>query len=377
MKVLHVTPTFHPATYWGGSIHAVYGLANALAARPGVEVRVVTTDSAGPSLAQRIPPRAFPFRSEAGYDVYYCARRAGVSVAPSMVPWIWRLAKWADVVHLSAVYSFPTVPTLAACRAHAKPLAWSPHGTLQRWPGTRKRAAKRLWELACNALAHGGSTALVCSSRDELDASRGRLASRSCELVAHGVEVPAPRAAGERIEGPLRLLYLGRLDPIKGVENLLRAAAQLDRGSFELRICGAGDRAYAQELANLAARLSLASVAFVGEVAGDEKEAQLAWADILVLPSHRESFGVVVLEALAHGVPVIASRGSPWSALEAKGCGACVDPSPAALASAIRALRGRDLRAMGARGREWVDAEFSWDRIAGRMLEVYRGLATR
>jgi glycosyltransferase involved in cell wall biosynthesis len=92
------------------------------------------------------------------------------------------------------------------------------------------------------------------------------------------------------------------------------------------------------------------------------------------MPSHRESFGVVVLEALSRGLPVVASRNSPWSALDAIGCGAWVEPSPKALGEAIRILAASDLRAMGERGRRWVAEQFSWDAIAVRMLDVYRDL---
>ncbi|HSN22228.1 MAG TPA: glycosyltransferase [Usitatibacter sp.] len=375
MKILQVTPSFHPATYWGGSIHAVFGLANALAARPGIELRVLTTDSAGPALADRVERDAFPARYEDGYDVYMCRRRAGTAVAPAMLAWLWRLARWADVVHLTAVYSFPTLPTLAACRALGKPLVWSPHGTLQRWQGSRHAAAKRHWERLCNAIVPARSTVLHFNSAQELEQSRGRLASRGCTLIPHGIDVPPACEDRSGRAGRLRLLFLGRLDPIKGADVLLRAAARLDPGSFELRICGRGDALYSRQLARLAEELGVgASVTFTGEVVGERKEEMLRWADLLVMPSHRESFGIVVLEALSRGVPVLASRHAPWSALEAVGCGASVDPAPEALASAIRSIRAADLPAMGERGRRWVAREFSWSSIADRMAAVYREL---
>lgn len=377
MKVLQVTPSFHPATYWGGTIQAVFGLSNALARRGDVRVRVLSTDTAGPALSQRIDAPSLPARYEAGYDVYLCRRRAGVSVAPGMLKWIWRLVGWADVVHLTAVYSFPTLPTLAACRVLGKPLVWSPHGTLQRWSGSRRVVPKRQWERLCNALAPSASTVIHFNSREELEQCDGRLASRACALIPHGVDAAPERpAALPREPGPLRLLYLGRLDPVKGVDELLRAAARLDRGSFEVRICGTGAPPYVHALEGLGRELGLAAdVRFEGEVTGVRKEEVLRWADLLVLPSRQESFGIVVLEALSRGVPVLASRRSPWSALEDVGCGACAEPDAEALADAVRALARADLPAMGEKGRRWVAREFSWDAIAARMLDVYRDLA--
>lgn len=83
---------------------------------------------------------------------------------------------------------------------------------------------------------------------------------------------------------------------------------------------------------------------------------------------------MVVAEALAHGVPVIASRGTPWEAVEDEGCGLWVDNAPQQLARAIERAGAMDLAAMGARGREWMRREFSWDVVSANMMRVYRSL---
>jgi hypothetical protein len=74
MKVLQVTPTYYPATYWGGPIFSTHALCNALATRHDIELRVLTTDAAGPKRAQRLKADAFPTRFPAGYDVYFTRR---------------------------------------------------------------------------------------------------------------------------------------------------------------------------------------------------------------------------------------------------------------------------------------------------------------
>jgi glycosyltransferase involved in cell wall biosynthesis len=85
---------------------------------------------------------------------------------------------------------------------------------------------------------------------------------------------------------------------------------------------------------------------------------------------------MVVPEALAHGVPVIASQGTPWRQIEDKHCGLWVDNSPASLVQAILQIRSAPLAEMGRRGREWVEAEYSWESIAGKMVDVYRELVS-
>jgi hypothetical protein len=74
MKVLQVTPTYYPATYWGGPIFSTHALCNALATRHDIELRVLTTDAAGPKRAQRLKADAFPTRFPAGYDIYFTRR---------------------------------------------------------------------------------------------------------------------------------------------------------------------------------------------------------------------------------------------------------------------------------------------------------------
>ena len=115
-------------------------------------------------------------------------------------------------------------------------------------------------------------------------------------------------------------------------------------------------------------------IRFAGEVHNRAKRAFFEGINLLVVPSQTENFALVVAEALASGIPVIASRGTPWAALEEKGCGLWVDNSPAELAQAIMQMRDAPLMAMGARGREWMAADFSWSAAARSMCNTYSSL---
>jgi glycosyltransferase involved in cell wall biosynthesis len=123
--------------------------------------------------------------------------------------------------------------------------------------------------------------------------------------------------------------------------------------------------------------LGLARVSIEGPVYGEEKQAAYRDADLFVLPTMNENFGLTVGEALAAGMPAISTKGAPWSGLEAQGCGWWIDhgiePLAAALANAT-AMSCEALSAMGAKGRAWMARDFSWDRVGRDMTDAYRWL---
>jgi glycosyltransferase involved in cell wall biosynthesis len=128
----------------------------------------------------------------------------------------------------------------------------------------------------------------------------------------------------------------------------------------------------------LAMALGLTRVYVEGPIYGDAKTTAYEDADVFVLSTLNENFGLTVAEALAAGTPVISTKGAPWSGLENEGCGWWIDhgvePLAAAMARAM-VLPREVLKAMGKNGREWMARDFSWDRVAHDMLDVYLWLA--
>jgi len=375
LKVLHVTPSFYPATQYGGPIYSGYSLCNHLAEIPGLYLRVLTTDSDG---TDRIEvPRAHAIRN-GSYPVHYCRRWLGSDFAPGMFLRLVPMIRWADVIHLTAVYSPPTIPTLLLCKLFRKPVVWSVRGALQRWQGSTRTLPKKIWERLSDALCGEDRVVLHVTAEEEGRVSRERIKNARIAVIPNGVDIPPSNGEREWRPGKqLRLLFLGRLHPIKGIENLLRAIRQLDPAT-SLSICGSGNKQYENSLKSLVDELSLSDrVRFCGAVSGEEKEKQFCGADICVVPSFSENFGMVVAEALATGVPVIASKGSPWSEIEKHACGLWVDNDPQSLKEAINRISESSLASMGRNGREWMEQEFTWPSIARRMNEVYRGLALK
>lgn len=379
LKVLQVTPTFYPATHWGGPIFSSLGLCNALVADPAVDLRVLCTDSAGPHLSQRVEVTGFPQLIGRGIPVYFCRKRAGIDFSPSLFARLPGMVRWADVVHLTGVYSWTTPPTLALCHWFGKPVVWSPRGSLQRWQGTRKSWLKGVWERVCRHLAPD-QTALHVTSPEEAEASGARMPGMRVAVVQNGIEVPSQVTRSPRGDGPLRALYLGRLHPIKGIENLLDAVAQASQSGLALTldVHGGGDEQYTRSLQRKADALQLgAKVRFHGVADENAKRAAYAGADVCVVPSFSENFGMVVAEALAHGVPVIASRGTPWQEVESRACGLWVNNDPASLAAAMNTINTMDLALMGERGHDWMKSAYGWAGVAHQMKSLYEDTAGR
>ena len=376
IKVVHVVPSFFPATQFGGPIISVYELCNHLAKNAGVRLRVLTTDTAGHRSGERL---SISERKEAkyeGYPVHFSRKLVGTAIAPTIWTKIWAAVGWADVVHLTGVYSFPTLPTLFAARVLRKPLVWSPRGALKEWARTQNKLPKTVWRKICRTALLPSQTLLHVTSSEEEAEAKGRMSGVRCVLIPNGVEIPQLTGVRDWIpNGELRLLYLGRLDPIKGLENLIQALRHLKHPQFSLKIYGGGDDRYVRSLESLATKCGVRDkIALLGPAAENVKRTAFLSSDICVVPSHSENFGMVVAEALAHGTPVVASTGTPWQMIEDANVGRWVANDPESLATAIDSVRRGDLVAMSERARAMMKSSFAWPSVAARMLDTYKAL---
>jgi glycosyltransferase involved in cell wall biosynthesis len=282
------------------------------------------------------------------------------------------IVRWAEIVHLTAVYNFTTFPALMACSAIGRPVVWSPRGAFQRWEGSTKRGLKGIWESAARVAAPKRLT-LHVTSEDEARQTAARFPGATVAVIPNGIDRPAQKSRSE--SSTLRLLFLGRLHPIKGLENLLEACNRLADWprDWVLTIAGDGAADYRAHLETMAETARLAHrIRFVGHASEAEKTELFAESDVVVVPSHSENFGIVVTEALSHGVPVIAAKGTPWARLEGMNCGLWVSNDPRSLAAAIRKMDTLPRHAMGERGRLWMQQEFSWAHVASATLDLYR-----
>lgn len=370
MRILHVTPSFYPATVYGGPTTIVYALCGALT-RQGCDVRVLTTDANGPSDTLDMPTDRDVLLPN-GVRTRYFPRQRPDSISAGLLAELPRAIRAADVVHLQAVYSFPTIPVLTLSALLQKPLVWTPHGALQRWEGSTRLRLKSAWEAVCRVV-RPATTVLHLTSQQEADESASNFRGARSVIIANGIDVPELHTPAPKNE-TLELLFIGRIHPKKGIDNLLDACAKLTT-PWHLTIAGSGQASYQRQLQARTATLGIDErVNFTGFLDEDGKRAAFAAADVTVIPSHTESFAMVVAESLAHAVPVIASHGTPWQQLDERGCGRWIANDPDTLARNITELATAPLSELGAQGRAWMKRDYSWDSVGAHMRALYREL---
>jgi glycosyltransferase involved in cell wall biosynthesis len=375
LRVLQVADSL--AVESGGTAASCAQLAVQLR-RSGMDVAVLTCSANGgapawpldPEIAVSNCPPAMPRR------VGFCPRFRRTAASLSR----------PDVIHVHGLWRLHYWQAARYARALQIPSVVSLHGMLFRKAlaehGSQKRLARWLFQDRALRMA----ACLHATSASEIVEARRLGFPAPIALVPWGVDMPerAASAAAPRrslAEGRT-VLYFGRLHPRKGVDVLLRAWSRLGRRQADrLVIAGADPEGYRAALEALAIELAVNdSIVWVGVASGAERESLFERASVVVLPSAYENFGLVIAEALARGVPVIATQGAPWASLLEEECGWWIPAGLEPLAVALADALGRsdaDLHAMGERGRRFARGRFRWECSATAMRELYEWLAGR
>lgn len=285
------------------------------------------------------------------------------------------------ILHTHGLWLMPNVYPGWAARRGTPPtrLVLSPRGMLGAAALRFSATKKRLFWVALQRTAIRRAHCLHATAISEYEDIRAQGLRNPVAVIPNGVDVPVqalwvPRDKPERI-----VLSLGRLHPKKNLVGLLRAWAQVERAfpDWRLKIMGPAEHGHDRELIALARRLGLQRAEILGPAYGDDRAAAYSEADLFVLPTLNENFAMTVAEALAFGTPVISTKGAPWSGLQTERCGWWIDHGEEALSRTLGDAMGlnSDMRAeMAERGRAWMRRDFSWDRIASDMAQVYRWL---
>jgi glycosyltransferase involved in cell wall biosynthesis len=288
-----------------------------------------------------------------------------------------RAARVSDIVHVHGLWLMPNVSAGRTAAAAGRPLIVSPRGMLSGEALAFSTRRKRLFWNCLQGPAYANAAVWHATSAAEAEDIRAFGVRAPIAIVPNGIDLPQGEAPASPHEGGLRtILYLGRIQPIKGLPDLIAAWGRLagKRPDWALRIVGPDECEHRAELEALVARVGALRTGFDGPMYGAEKQHLLHEADLFVLPTRNENFGLAVAEALAAGVPAIVSRGAPWSGLETERCGWWIDHGADSLASTLEramSLTKVELCAMGARGRAWMASEFSWGVAARKMTAVY------
>jgi glycosyltransferase involved in cell wall biosynthesis len=366
-RVCHVTTAGGAAA--AGVFTSIHGIVGHLGRRGRIDVQLL---SAARAAAPHAGEWAIPGVDHASWayrgPTFFCYGPALQSLLPSAAD---------TVVHQHGLWQYMSIACADLQRLRGCRRVVSPHGMLHPWAlrvrPYRKRAAWAAYERRSSTEAD----VFHATAAAEADYVRDRGLRQPIAVIPHGVDVPeAPPEPTIRDTGPTAL-FLSRLHPGKRVEDLLAAWAWVRPRGWRLVIAGPDDGGHRATLEPLARDMA-DSVRFVGPAHGAEKERLFREADLFVLPSLSENFGLVVAESLARGVPVITTTGTPWSQLPARGCGWWIRPAAEPLAEALReavAIGPEGLAAMGRRGWEYARSELTWDRVATQYEELYGWLA--
>lgn len=263
---------------------------------------------------------------------------------------------------------------LASARGIARIV--STRGMLEPWAIRHKGVKKTLaWELYQRRDLQRAS-ALHATAEAEAANLEALGLDAPIITIPNGVDLPSLTETTARPAAEARTaLFLGRLYPIKGLPMLIEAWATVRPAGWRLVIAGPDEGGHRAVLEQAVAAGALGDVvSFAGPVAGGAKSALLRQADLFILPSHSESFGMALAEALAHATPVLTTTAVPWPMLEARGCGWRTAPTVEALAAALQVALGCDrptLARMGVRGRALVAETLGWDGIAAQFTQLY------
>jgi len=321
-----------------------------------------------------------------------------LEIAPGLIAFFFRKMRCFDVVHFRGLYSLSTIIGAFFARRFGKPYIISPVG--DRIPSWKERRAvsngwiKYIYSrfLICSALT--GAARIECASEMERDQILVQFTKPGPKVgvIPNGIDIaPYVRPAARTIletklgikPGTTPFLYLGRLSKEKALEFLFAAWEKVIRQRNDSVLVLAGGNEINKEYIELLQGLVRSSwfsnsVLFPGSVSGELKNALLQYSCCLLLPSYRESFGNVVLEALASGTPVLASEGTPWKCLPANGLGHCLPWDADIWAKAMIEQGDRWKLGLGERtltGLHWVIENFSWEHVAARYAAVYRQAA--
>lgn len=374
MKILHVIRDLDAST--GGPVHALKGLSEAQA-KLGHDVLIVTTDRGDFKV---IPNNV---------DVHMspCWSRTW-SWAPLMNRALATLVPSVDILHLHMVWDYPVWAAARSAKRYGKPFILRPCGNLDEWSLSQKKFKKRSYLRLFGSIVKD-STAIHFTSHDERLGSQVPITNKKAFVIPVGVtesaytDLPDKTAFAKRFPECVDrrlVLFLGRLHAKKQPDVLVHAFSEVCALADDLHLVLAGpaDEYYLNSLCSLVEKLDLDDrVTFTGLLRGEAiKEAYRA-AEVFVLPSLQENFGIAIVEAMAASCPVIVSdKVNIAVEIEQAGAGLACSPDVGSTAQAIqRLLNDSTLRqGMGENGRKIVLENFTWDLIAKSLNGIYAEL---
>ena len=368
MKILHTIHCLNKS--WGGPSVCTYQLVKALnQTGTGTDLLSLSSNAEDDCIGTD------PFIKYVEYDA-----RTPLGVSRNFKQFLVENISRYDIVHVNTIWLWTTHDAVHVAKKHGMPVVLSLHGMLypqalqvSRW---KKQLALPLFQRndrRCADVLHATSMA-------ELKSIRDFGLSQPVVVLPNGIEIDAMPPVRQQVNKVRHFGFIGRINRIKNIDTLLGAWAALgDKTSMcKLSIIGSDDEVYENELRQFVNDKHLGNVVFAGFLSGERLTRAIRELDYLVLPSKSENFGMVVIEALANGIPVIASTGTPWEELNLHRCGWWVDCTTGTLAKTLAKaidLQEADRIEMGRNGQLLVERNYTIREIALKFRLLYEWIA--
>jgi glycosyltransferase involved in cell wall biosynthesis len=386
MRVLHIIPSV--GSVRGGPSLAALAMVKALQSL-GIEAEIATTNDNGTgllnvSLQECIKYEQVPvwFFSRFSPNIHFIREYAFSS---HLTTWLWHNIYNYDLLHIHAIFSYPSTIAMAIARLKKVPYIVQPHGLLCEWSLQQKSLKKQIYLKLIEKANLNSSQALHFTTRQEQkEVSLLGLKAPSF-ILPLGISPSIPiENASDHLRQLLNIptnepviLFLSRLHPKKGLDYLIPALSKLHH-PFTFILAGSGNPEYEEQIKSLIDSAGLFDrTRLVGFVEGEFKEALIQGSDLFVLTSYSENFGIVVLEALVAGLPLLITTGVALAPIvKHYQVGFVTELDISAIACALNEFLTdiQTAKNMGERGRQLVFEKYTWEQIALRMQQIYTSI---
>jgi glycosyltransferase involved in cell wall biosynthesis len=365
----------------------VLGLSAALAAK-NIDVTIITTDSNGDigQLPLDVPLNE-PIQQN-GYQIIYfrCYPWRRYKFSFSLLQWLNENARQFDLAHIHALFSPVTTVAATIARYHHLPYIIRPCGMLDPADLQKKKRLKQIYATLLERPNLAGAAAIHFTSKEEAKISeRFGLGSTAKMPVPRDLVIPLGVTAGlfpkrlRESQVPI-ILFMSRIEPKKGLDLLIPALESILGSGIEFHFILAGsnpqDADYETQIKVQIHNSSLAKYTTItGFVSGDLKVELLTKADLFVLPSYYENFGIAVAEAMAAGVPVVISdRIHIAEDIQQAEAGWVGPLEVGAIANSIKSalLNPQERQRRGLNGKEYAKKHYNWEAIAQQTIDAYQ-----
>lgn len=288
-----------------------------------------------------------------------------------------------SLFHGNGMWDYPVHSMTKVARKRNIPYILSPHGMLEPWVLKVKRLKKELGLILFEYNDLAQAKCIHATAKSEALSIRALGLKNPIAIIPNGIDLSEYVHAPKEYKKPERtILFLSRIHPKKGIELLIDAWAIVKpslKHNWKIRIVGNGEESYINTLNQQISKKGLVNELVIeGPLFNENKLEAFRDADLFVLPTYSENFGIVILEALASGIPVITTKGAPWEQLTILNAGwwieIGVDPLVDALTKALQ-LTDAERKSMGLNGRAMVEADYSIQSVADKMMALYSWVA--